>query len=134
MEAKPKLLDLLRARIRAKHYSLRTEEQYVVWVRRFILFSGKRHPAEMSAPEVARYLTHLAVEKRVSASTQHQALAAILFLYRHVLEIDLPWHENVVRARMPQSLPVVLSRREVQALLAQMDGGFHLIAQHLYGS
>ncbi len=134
MEAKPKLLDLVRARIRAKHYSDRTEKQYVAWIRRFILFSNKRHPAEMSAPEVGRYLTHFAIDRRVSASTQNQALAAILFLYRDVLEIDLPWLENVVRARKPQHIPVVLSRREVQALIAQLDGVVHLIAQLLYGS
>lgn len=134
MDAKPKLLDVVRARIRAKHYSYRTEEQYVDWIRRFILYSDKRHPAEMSAPEVAKYLTHLAVQRRVSASTQNQALAAILFLYRHVLEIDLPWLDNVVRARTPEHLPVVLSRREVQTLLAQLEGMFHLIGQLLYGS
>ena len=134
MDAKPKLLDVVRARIRAKHYSYRTEEQYVDWIRRFILYSGKRHPGGMSAPEVSRFLTHLAVERGVSASTQNQALAAILFLYRHVLEIDLPWVEDVVRARTPQRLPVVLSRSEVQALIARMDGVFHLIAQLLYGS
>lgn len=134
MDAKPKLLDIMRASIRAKHYSYRTEEQYIAWVRRFILFSDKRHPAEMSGPEVARYLTHLAVDRRVSASTQNQALAAILFLYRHVLEIDLPWLENVIRARRPQHVPVVLSRKEVQSLIAQLDGTVHLIAQLLYGS
>ena len=134
MDAKPKLLDVVRARIRAKHYSYRTEEQYVDWIRRFILYSGKRHPAEMSAPEVAKYLTHLAVQRRVSASTQNQALAAILFLYRHVLEIDLPWLDNVVRARTPQHVPIVLSRREVQALLLQLEGTFHLMGQLLYGS
>ena len=134
MDAKPKLLDIVRDRLRAKHYSYRTEQQYVEWIRRFILHNNKRHPADMSAPEVERYLTHLAVECRVSASTQNQALAAILFLYRQVLEVDLPWLENVVRARMPQHVPVVLSRREVQALIAALDGIFHLIAQLLYGS
>lgn len=134
MDAKPKLLDIVRDRLRAKHYSYRTEQQYVEWIRRFILHNNKRHPADMSAPEVERYLTHLAVERRVSASTQNQALAAILFLYRQVLEVDLPWLENVVRARMPQHVPVVLSRREVQALIAALDGVFHLIAQLLYGS
>lgn len=134
MEPKPKLLDVVRARIRAKHYSLRTEEQYVDWVRRFILFHNKRHPAEMSAPDVARYLTHLAVERRVSASTQNQALAALLFLYRQVLDLDLPWIDNIVRARAPQKLPVVLSRREALALVTQLDGVFQLIGQLLYGS
>jgi integron integrase len=134
MEAKPKLLDVVRARIRAKHYSYRTEEQYVDWIRRFILFSGKRHPADMSGPEITRYLNHLAVERRVSASTQNQALAAILFLYRQVLEVDLPWLDNVVRARAPQRVPIVLTRREAHALVAQLEGVFHLIGQLLYGS
>lgn len=132
--AKPKLLDLVRSRIRAKHYSLRTEQQYVDWIRRFILFNGKRHPAALSAPDVARFLTHLAIERTVSASTQNQALAAILFLYRQVLAIELPWVDNVVRARAPQHLPVVLSRRETQALIARMDGVFQLVGQLLYGS
>lgn len=90
MDAKPKLLDSVRNRIRAKHYSYRTEQQYLGWIRRFILHNDKKHPAEMSAPEVERFLTHLAVDRRVSASTQNQALAAILFLYRHVLETELP--------------------------------------------
>ena len=134
MDAKPKLLDVVRARIRAKHYSYRTEEQYVDWIRRFILYSGKRHPADMSASEVSRYLTHLAVERRVSASTQNQALAAILFLYRHVLETDLPWIENVVRARTPQHVPVVLSRREVHALVGHWTACFTSSRQLLYGS
>jgi len=134
MEARPKLLDTVRDKIRAKHYSYRTEQQYIAWIRRFILFNDKRHPAGMSGADVERFLTHLAVERHVSSSTQNQALASILFLYRHVLEIDLPWLQNVVRARMPQRVPVVLPRREVQALVAELDGQFHLIAQLLYGS
>jgi integron integrase len=134
MDAKPKLLDVVRDRIRAKHYSYRTEQQYLAWIRRFILYNDKRHPRDMSAPEVERFLTHLAVERQVSASTQNQALAAVLFLYRDVLEIELPWLQNVVRARMPQRVPVVLPRREVQSLLAELDGQFHLVAQLLYGS
>jgi integron integrase len=134
MDAKPKLLDSVRAKIRAKHYSYRTEQQYTAWIKRFILFNDKRHPAQMSAPDVERYLTYLAVERQVTASTQNQALAAILFLYRHVLEIELPWLDNVVRARLPQRVPVVLPRREVQALLNELEGQFHLIAQLLYGS
>lgn len=134
MEAKPRLLDVARDKVRARHYSYRTEQQYLGWIRRFILYHGKRHPAEMSAPDVERFLTHLAVEHNVSASTQNQALSAILFLYRHVLGIDLPWLENVVRARAPVRLPVVLPRQQVQALLAQLDGQFHLIAQLMYGS
>jgi len=134
VEAAPKLLDSVRDRIRAKHYSLRTERAYLEWIRRFILFNGKRHPADMSAPEVAQFLTHLAVEGRIAAPTQNQALAAILFLYRDVLEIKLPWIENVVRARMPVRVPVVLPRADVQRLLDHLEGEFHLIAQLLYGS
>lgn len=134
MDAKPKLLDRVRAKIRAKHYSLRTERAYLAWIRRFILFNDKRHPSEMSAPDVERFLTHLAVEGRVAAATQNQALAALLFLYRDVLEIDLPWIENVVRARMPVRVPVVLPKQDVQRLLAELDGEMHLVAQLLYGS
>lgn len=134
MDAKPKLLDRVRAKIRAKHYSLRTERAYLAWIRRFILFNDKRHPSEMSAPDVERFLTHLAVEGRVAAATQNQALAALLFLYRDVLEVDLAWIENVVRARMPVRVPVVLPRQDVQRLLEELDGELHLIAQLLYGS
>jgi integron integrase len=133
MDAKPRLLDVVRQRIRAKHYSYRTEQQYVAWIRRFILYNDKRHPADMSAPEVSRYLSHLAVERRVSASTQNQALAAILFLYRQVLEIQLPWLDNIIRARRPQYVPVVLSHKEVRALMSRLDGVVLLIAQLLYG-
>jgi integron integrase len=134
MDAKPKLLQVVRERIRAKHYSYRTEEAYTGWVRRFILFNGKRHPRDMGAVEVERFLTYLAVGRRVSASTQNQALGAILFLYRDVLDKDLPWLENVVRARRAEHLPVVLARREVSALLGQLEPQFHLIGQLLYGS
>lgn len=134
MEAKPKLLVRVRNKLRAKHYSYRTEQQYIAWIRRFILHHGKRHPREMSGPEVEQFLTYLAVDRRVSASTQNQALAAILFLYRHVLETDLPWLTNVVRARRPARLPVVLSQREVATLFCHLDGRFRLIAQLLYGS
>lgn len=97
MDAKPRLPE--QYKLRAKHYSYRTEQQYVAWIRRFILHHGKRHPHEMSGLEVEQFLTHLAVDRRVAASTQNQALAAILFLYRQVLEIDLPWLANVVGAR-----------------------------------
>ncbi len=134
MEAAPKLLDRVRDHIRAKHYSLRTERAYLDWIRRFILFNDKKHPADMSAREIGQFLTHLAVEGRVAASTQNQALAAILFLYRDVLAIDLPWIENVVRARMPVRVPVVLPRADVQRLFAHLEEEFHLIAQLLYGS
>lgn len=134
MEAKPKLLAVVRDKMRARHFSYRTEQAYVGWIRRFILHHGKRHPAEMGAAEVESFLTHLAVERRVSASTQNQALGAILFLYRQALETDLPWLENVVRARKSVHVPVVLPRRDVQTLLAQLDPPFHLIGQLLYGS
>jgi integron integrase len=134
MDAKPKLLTVVRDKIRAKHYSLRTEHSYIGWIRRFILFNDKRHPNDMGAVEVERFLTHLAVERRVSAPTQNQALAAILFLYRQVLEQELPWLENVVRARRSLHLPVVLGRKEVHTLLGELEPPFHLIAQLLYGS
>jgi len=134
MDAKPKLLDAVRGKVRAKHYSYRTEQQYIRWIRRFILHNHKRHPAELGPPEVEAFLTHLAVSAHVSASTQNQALSAILFLYRQVLEIDLPWLSGVVRARAPIRVPVVLTRREVQALLDCLEGPLHLIGQLLYGS
>lgn len=131
---KPRLLDQVRDRCRVKHYSIRTEKCYVDWIRRFILFHGKRHPAEMGAPQVEAFLTHLAVNGGVAASTQNQALAALLFLYREVLSIDLPWLDGVTRAKKPPRLPVVLSVSEVQSLLAQLDGVHHLVAALLYGS
>ena len=131
---KPRLLDLVRARCRVRHYSIRTEKRYVDWVRRFILFHNKRHPSDMGAKEVEAFLTHLAVSRNVAPSTQNQALAAILFLYKAVLEIDLPWLENVTRASKPPRLPVVLTREEVRAVLAQLDGVHHLIGSLLYGS
>jgi len=134
MDAKPKLLDTVRAKIRARHYSYRTEQQYVRWIRRFILHHNKRHPAELGAPDVEGFLTHLAVTAHVSASTQNQALSALLFLYREVLEVDLPWLSGVVRARAPVRIPVVLARREVQALLDCLEGPLHLVGQLLYGS
>ncbi|MFZ2884382.1 phage integrase N-terminal SAM-like domain-containing protein, partial [Nitrosomonas europaea] len=108
-----KLLDQVRDRIRTKHYSLRTETQYTQWIKRFILFHGKRHPQAMGAAEIEAFLTHLAVAGKVSASTQNQALSALLFLYKEVLSIDLPWLDKVVRARQPQRLPTVLTRTEV---------------------
>jgi len=134
MDAKPKLLELVRDKMRARHFSYRTEQAYVGWIKRFILYNGKRHPTDMGAPEVESFLTHLAVERHVSASTQNQALGAILFLYRNALELELPWLANVVRARKPIHVPVVLPRREVHALIAQLEPPFQLIAQLLYGS
>lgn len=130
----PKLLDQVRDRLRVKHYSIRTETQYVLWIRRFILFHDKRHPREMGAAEVEAFLTHLAVAGGVAAATQNQALSALLFLYREVLGIDLPWLDKVVRAKTPQRLPVVLTRQEVAAVLDRMSGVHGLMARLLYGT
>jgi integron integrase len=124
----------VRDSIRTRHYSRRTEKAYVGWIPRYIFFHGKRHPAEMGGPEVARFLTALAVEQKVAASTQNQALNALLFLYRAVLEQDLPWLDDVVRARRPAFLPVVLTREEVRSALGRLDGEQHLIALLLYGA
>lgn len=132
--AAPRLLDQMRDAIRTRHYSIRTEESYLQWVRRFILFSGKRHPADMGAPELEAFLTYLAVERNVAASTQNQALSAILFLYRDVLDVDLPWLDGVTRAKKPQRLPVVLTPDEVRQVLARMEGTLALMAHLLYGS
>jgi integron integrase len=130
----PRLLDRVRDAIRGRHYSRRTEKAYVGWIKRYIVFHGKRHPVEMGAPEVTRFLTALAVQERVAASTQNQALNALLFLYRVVLEQNLPWLDDVVRARRPLHLPVVLTREEVRRVLARLDGVQHLIALLLYGA
>jgi len=131
----PKLLDRMRTHLRTRHYSIRTEQAYLDWARRFILYHSKRHPQEMGAPEVEAFLSHLAVDRQVSASTQNQAKAAILYLYKQVLAIDLPWLDEVVQAKGPQRLPVVLTASEVRALLMNMDNGtMGLIARLLYGS
>ncbi len=130
----PKLLDQMRERIRVKHYSIRTESVYIDWARRFILFHHKRHPREMGAPEVEAFLTHLAVERKVSASTQNQAKAAVLFLYKEVLQIDLPWLSEVTAAQVSKRLPVVLTPREVRALLHELNGVMWLMASLLYGT
>lgn len=130
----PRLLDEVRQCLRSRHYSLRTEAVYLGWIRRFILANGKRHPREMGAAEVEAFLTALAVQGQVSASTQNQALSALLFLYRQVLGIDLPWMDNVVRAKRPLRVPTVLSREEVSRLLAAMEGRPRLLAALLYGS
>lgn len=130
----PRLLEQVRARARVLHYSRRTEDSYVDWIKRFIVFHGKRHPQELGAAEVESFLTALAVERNVSASTQNQALAAILFLYRRVLGVDLPWLKDVVRATRPRKLPVVLTRSEVSLLLGYMGGTTALVARLLYGT
>ena len=124
----------MRDRIRVKHYSIRTETQYVQWVKRFILFHDKKHPKDMGAPEVEAFLTHLAVESNVAAATQNQALSALLFLYREVLAIDLPWLDNVTRAKRPQRMPVVLTRDETRAILDRMTGVYGLMVRLLYGT
>jgi len=133
-QGKPKLLDRVRAAIRVRGYSLRTEEAYVGWIKRFVIFHGKRHPLELGAREVEAFLSHLATSRNVSASTQNQALAAILFLYTKVLALELPWLDQVVRAKRGRRLPVVLTRQEVGAVLSRLDGQPRLMATILYGS
>jgi integron integrase len=130
----PKLLDQLRAALRRKHYSIRTEEAYVGWARRFIRFHGLRHPGELGAAEVGAFLTHLAVEAEVAASTQNQALSALLFLYREVLGQPLAEDLAITHAKRPEHLPTVLSREEARAVLAALTGVHHLMASLLYGS
>ena len=130
----PKLLDRVRERIRYKHYSLRTEESYVQWIRRFVIFHGKRHPSEMGAPEVEAFLTSLAVEGNVAASTQNQARSALLFLYKEVLGSELPWLNNVEQAKKPRRLPVVLTEDEVRSVLGSLEGVAWLAAALLYGA
>lgn len=124
------------AAIRVRHYSRRTEQAYWHWVRAFVLWSGKRHPLDMGAPEVADFLSHLATERTVSASTQRQALAALLFLYREALQVDLPWVDGIVRAKQPQRLPVVLTREEVARLWQQIPQASRrgLVLRLLYGT
>jgi integron integrase len=129
----PKLLDQVRDKLRVKHYSIRTEQSYVGWIKRYIYFHGKRHPKDMEARDIEAFLTHLAVAGKVSASTQNQAKSALLFLYREVLEIQLPWLDNVTQAKVPKRLPVVLTVSEVQALLSLLSGTHELIASLLYG-
>ncbi len=130
-----KLMEQVRNKIRFKQYSLRTEQAYVGWIRRYIFFHNKRHPSEMGATEIESFLTHLAVKRKVSASTQNLALSAILFLYRDVLTIELPWLDGFSHAKRPQRLPVVLSREEVRLLLDNVDKPLHaLVLRLLYGT
>lgn len=130
----PRLLEQMRAVLRARHYSLRTEGTYLGWVKRFILFHGKRHPRDMGVQEVQQFLAHLAVEGHVAASTQSQALSAILFLYQQVLKQDIGWLHDVVRAKQPQRLPVILTRDEVAAVLRHLSGTPWIMATLLYGA
>lgn len=128
------LLEVAREKMRTRHLAYRTEQTYLQWIRRYVAFHDRRHPRDLGAPEVEQFLTHLAVNGKVSASTQNQALQAVLFLYRQVLGVDLPWLENVTRATRPKRLPVVLSRAEVRSLLAALEGTPWLVANLLYGS
>ena len=130
----PRLLYQVRERMRRLGMARRSEEAYVGWIRRFILGNGKRHPAEMGALEIERFLTSLAVQGRVAAATQNQALSALLFLYRQVLGIELPWLDGIERAKKPQRLPVVLTRSEVVALLGELSGTHWLMSSLLYGT
>ena len=131
---KPKLLDQVRDVIRRKHYSIRTEQAYIDWIKRFIIYHNKRHPVEMAEEEVARFLTHLARDRDVAPSTQNQALSALLFLYKEVLKHEIGWLEKVERAKKPPKLPVVLSRMEVKRIFAHLHGVPKLMAGLLYGS
>ncbi len=133
MSEQPRLLDQVRDRIRFKHYSISTEKAYVEWIKRFILFHRKQHPGEMGKTEVEQFLTHLAVNRKVSASTQNQALSAILFLYKEVLGVELEWLENVERAKKSERLPVVFTKSEARSILAHLDGQYGLMAGLLYG-
>jgi integron integrase len=132
--SRPKLLDQVRDTIRMRHYSRRTETTYVHWIRRFIVFHHKKHPSTMGAPEIAAFLSWLATGQRVSSSTQNQALSAVLFLYRHVLRIEVGAIEQVPRAKMPHRIPVVLSRLEVGAILKNIDGMIRIVVALLYGA
>ncbi len=132
--SKVRLLDQVRDRILTLHYSIRTEQSYLGWIKRFIIYNNKRHPDTMGRLEIEAFLTYLAVKRNVSASTQNQALNAILFLYRQVLHVDLPWLEDVTRAKKPTRLPVVLTVAEVNSILSSLDGVRGLVAKLLYGT
>jgi integron integrase len=129
-----RLLDQIRHAIRLRHYSYRTEQAYVDWIKRYIVYNGKRHPSSLGATEVERFLSHLAEQRNVAAATQAQALSALLFLYKRVLNVDLPWLDSVVRAKRPKRLPTVLTQKEAQRVVANLPGVFWLIGGLLYGS
>lgn len=130
----PKLLDQVRLAIRYRHYSIKTEKSYVYWIRWFIRYHGLRHPRDMGAAEVTAFLSFLAAERNVAVATQQQALSALLFLYKQVLKIDLPWLENLVRPKKPARLPTVLNPSEIQKILSLMDGQHGLMARLLCGA
>lgn len=134
MHSRRGLLEVALEKMRTRHFAYRSEQVYLHWIRRYVKFHNRRHPREMGAPEVEAFLSHLAIDLHVAASTQNQALQALIFLYRQVLEIDLPWLGNMTRARRPKRLPVVLSVSEVRSVLARMDGIPWLVANLLYGS
>jgi integron integrase len=130
----PRLLDQVRQHLRLRHYSIRTEQAYVDWIKRFILFHGKTHPGNLGEPEISAFLTHLAAVRNVAASTQNQALSALLFLYQIVLDRKLDWMDDLERVKRPAKVPVVLTQKEVRAVLAQLTGDYRLMAELLYGS
>lgn len=134
MDGAPRLMDQVRNTIRTLHYSLRTEQAYLQWIKRYILYHNKRHPRDMGKAEITDFLSYLAVKKHVSASTQNQALSALLFLYQKVLVLDVEWIDDVIRAKRPVRLPVVLSRAEVSGLLNNLTGVYKLLAWLLYGT
>jgi len=134
VDGKPKLLDQVRQLLRLRHYSLRTEVVYLAWIRRYILFHGKRHPRELAEKDVSAFLSGLALDGQVAASTQNQALSALLFLYKEVLQHELAFIGGVVRVKRPPKLPVVLAPEEVRAILAHLTGQYRLMAELLYGS
>jgi integron integrase len=134
MDTRPGLFAVTRERMRTRHFALRTEQAYLQWLRRYVEFHGRRHPRELGPAQLEQFLSHLAVHRKVSAATQSQALQALLFVYRHVLEVELPWLDGVTRASQSKRLPVVLSRDEVRSLLAQLHGTHWLVASLLYGA
>jgi integron integrase len=131
---KPKFLEEVRRALRMRHYSIRTEQTYLDWIRQFIVFHGKRHPSDMGEAEVGAFLTHLAADRNVAASTQNQALSALLFLYQQFLQRKLGFLDNVERAKRPAKLPVVLTKAEAQAVIGHLSGSYRLMANLLYGS
>ena len=134
LSGKPRLFDQVRNELRLNHYSLRTEKTYLFWIRQFILHAGKRHPSTLGAREVSDYLSWLATERNVAAATQNQALSSLLFLYRRVLDITLPWLDDMVRTKRPVRLPTVLTEDEATRLLRQLRGGAWMMASLLYGA
>jgi site-specific recombinase XerD len=129
----PNMLGQVRDKLRVKHCAIRTEQSYLDWIKRYIYFHDKSHPKDLGAQDVEAFLTHLAVVGKVAAAKQNQAKSALFFLYREVLEIKLPWLDNVTQAKAPKKLPGVLTVSEVQALLSHLSGSHLLIASKMYG-